>query len=188
VITAATECFVEKGYAATTMKDIATRAGVSVETVYSQGSKASLLLAVVDRALVGDDDPVPVIERPDMRGVMEAPDARQALRRLRDLIVEGLPTGLPVMYAFQRAAGADPEIAAAWATYAERRLSDMTRLAQALAPGLRPGVTVSEAADVMWVLINTTVIQALVVDRGWTVERWADWVTDTLERTLLGRA
>lgn len=186
MITAATALFVETGYAATTMKDIATRAGVSVETVYSQGSKASLLLAAVDRALVGDDDPVPVIERPDMRGVVEAPDARQALSRLRDVIVEGLPTSFPVMHAFQRAAGADLEIAAAYATYEERRLSDMTRLAQALAPGLRPGVTVSEAADVIWALVNTTVIQSLVVGRGWDVERWADWVTDTLERTLLG--
>ncbi|WP_218010818.1 TetR/AcrR family transcriptional regulator [Herbidospora mongoliensis] len=183
VIEAATACFVEKGYAATTMKDIAARASVSVETVYGQGGKASLLLAAVDRTLTGDDLPEPVIERAPLRGVREAPDAREALRRFRDLLVEGLPRALPLMYVFHVSAGADQEIGAAYATYEERRLADMTKIAEALEPGLR--VPVAEAADVIWALVSTASIRALVVDRGWGVERWADWVTATLERTLL---
>lgn len=185
VLDAATACFVEAGYAATTMKDVAARAGVSVETVYGQGSKASLLLAAVDRALAGDDEPVPVIERPGMRAVVEAPDPRQALRRLSELAVVGLEDTLPVMHAFQRAAGADPEIAAAHAVYEERRLADVTRIAQALAPGLRPGVTVADAADVIWGMADFSFIRSFVVERGWSVGKWAGWLADTLERTLL---
>ncbi|MGA4993122.1 TetR/AcrR family transcriptional regulator [Nonomuraea bangladeshensis] len=185
VIDAATGCFVETGYVATTMKDIAARAGVSVETVYAQGNKASLLLKVVDRALAGDEGPETVLERPGMRGVLEASDPREVLRRLREILVAGIPYALPVMHAFQTAAAADPEIAEVFATYEERRLTDMTAIAEALAPGLRPGVTVAEAADVVWALFTTTAIRALVVDRDWGVERWASWVTDVLERTLL---
>ncbi|GAB1817226.1 TetR family transcriptional regulator [Herbidospora sp. RD11066] len=176
-------CFAEKGYAATTMKDIAARASVSVETVYGQGGKASLLLAAIDRTLVGDDAPEPVIERGPIKDVLTTPDPREALHRFRDLVVEGLPGVLPLMYAFHVAAGADTELGAAYRIYEERRLADMTRIAESLGPGLR--VPTEEAADVIWALFNTGTIQALVVDRGWGVERWADWVTMTLERTLL---
>lgn len=185
VVDAATACFVEGGYTATTMKDIAARAGVSVETVYAQGGKASLMLAAVDRALTGDDETVPVIERPAMQAVLEAADAREAVRLLREVILANLPRALPVMHAFHLAAGADPEIAVAAAAYDERRLVDMTRIAAALAPGLRPDVTVSEAADVLWALLDPPAAQALVVTRGWGVGRWADWAADAVERLLL---
>src|ERR671928_1326692 len=63
VLDAAGRCFLDKGYAATTMKDIAAEAGVSVQTVFGQGSKAALLLACVDRAVVGDDEEVPLRQR-----------------------------------------------------------------------------------------------------------------------------
>ncbi|WP_285579367.1 TetR/AcrR family transcriptional regulator [Herbidospora sp. NBRC 101105] len=183
VIEAATACFVEKGYAATTMKDVAARAGVSVETVYGQGGKASLLLAAVDRTLAGDDTPVPVIERAPLREVMESPDAHAALRRFRDVVVEGMPKALPLMHAFHVAAGGDAEIGAAYQVYEQRRLTDMTKIAESLEAGLR--VPTAEAADVIWALFSTPAIHALMVDRGWGVERWADWVISVLERTLL---
>ncbi|GAB2827996.1 TetR/AcrR family transcriptional regulator [Actinocorallia aurea] len=185
VIDAASACFVDAGYAATTMKDIAARAGVSVETVYGQGSKTSLFLAVVDRTLAGDDEPVPVIERPGMRAVLEAPDPRQALERLREYVEAGLAAALPVMHAFQRAAGADPEIAEAHTVYEERRFSDMTRIAEALAPGLRADVTVEDAADVLFGMFNFAFIQPFIVDRGWSDARWAAWIAETLDRLLL---
>ena len=185
VLDAAAACFVDTGYAATTMKDIAARAGVSAETVYAQGSKASLLLAAVDRVLVGDDEPVPVRERPGTQAVLDAPDARAAVHRLRDLALAGLPRALPVLRAFQRAEGGDAEIAAAYATYEERRLADMRQFAEALAPDLRPGVTVAEAADVLWALLDPAAVHRLVEGRGWTLHRWGDWFADTAERLLL---
>ena len=185
VLDAAAACFVEAGYAATTMKDVAARAGVSVETVYAQGGKASLLLAAVDRALAGDDEPVPVLERPALREVLDAPDARAVLRRLRDVTRAGLPQALPMLRAFQVAAGADPEIAAAYATYGERRLADVTVIAEVLAPGLRPGVTVAEAADVLWDVLDPARSWPLAVQRGWGVARWTDWTFAAVEHMLL---
>jgi AcrR family transcriptional regulator len=185
VLDAAATCFVDRGYAATTMKQIAARAGVSVETVYAQGNKASLLLAAVDRVLVGDDEPVPVRDRPQTQTVLNAPDAREAVRRLRDFAVAGLPRALAVLHAFHRAEGVDAEIAAAHATYEERRLADMRRFAAALAPGLRPDVTVDEATDVLWLLLDPVAVHRLVVGRGWTVDRWGDWFASTTERLLL---
>src|SRR5690349_8745365 len=110
VLDAAQDCFSEQGYASTTMKDVAPRAGVSVETVYARGGKTALFLAAVDRAVAGDDEPVPLHQRPEFRALAEAAPA-DVPRLLRELSVEGMPRALAIMHAFERAAGADPEIA-----------------------------------------------------------------------------
>ena len=74
VLDAAGRRFLGQGYAATTMKDVAAAAGVSVQTVFGQGGKAALLLACVDRALVGDDEQAPLARRELFRRVVETPD------------------------------------------------------------------------------------------------------------------
>jgi AcrR family transcriptional regulator len=64
VLEAARELFTEHGYVATTIGAIAARAGVSLETVYAAfGNKRSLLAGLLDVAIVGDDAPVPILER-----------------------------------------------------------------------------------------------------------------------------
>src|SRR5918997_4719993 len=74
VLDAAGRCFLDRGYAATTMKDVAAAAGVSVQTVFGQGSKAALLLGCVDRAVVGDDESTPLAAREPFVRFLEAPD------------------------------------------------------------------------------------------------------------------
>jgi AcrR family transcriptional regulator len=64
VLAAATASFEESGWAGTTVAAIAKQAGVAVETVYSGfGSKKQLLRQVIDVAVVGDAEPVPLVER-----------------------------------------------------------------------------------------------------------------------------
>lgn len=185
MLDAAAACFIESGYATVTMKQIATRAGVAVETVYAQGSKAALLLAAVDRVLVGDDEPVPVMERPELRAALAASDADEVLRRIGAVAEAGLPRVMRMLFAFERAAGADPEIAAAHAEYARRRHADATVIARALRPGLRPGVTVEHAADVLWLLVDPVSAYRFVEICGWDVRRWAGWFVDSARRLLL---
>ena len=186
VVEAAARCFAEQGYGRTTMKDIAEKAGVSVETVYGQGSKAALLLAAVDRVRAGDADSAQVADRTDMRTVLEAGSPQETLEHLRDLITSSLPAALPLLAAFPRAAHADPEIAIAYEEYEQRRWADLQPIAEALAPELRPGLTVDEAADVVWSLLDPVAADGLVRRRGWTIEGWAAWVTAALGRVLLG--
>src|SRR3954469_2363240 len=97
VLDAAGRCFLEKGYAATTMKDVATAAGVSVQTVVGQGSKASLLLACVDRAVVGDDEEAPFAQRELFVRVVEAPDRAAKLAAVRELVLRFLPPSVPIL-------------------------------------------------------------------------------------------
>ncbi len=185
IVSAASDCFAERGYRGTTMKDIATRAGVAVETVYAHGNKVSLLTAAVDRVRAGDADAEHLVERSDMRAVLEAASPRDALRQLATLIADSLPAALPVLAAFRQAADSDPKIAEAYEAYEGKRWLDLRPITDALAPGLRAGVRVDEAADTVWSLLDPTAAEGLVRRRGWTVAQWAEWVVTALERMLL---
>jgi hypothetical protein len=170
------------------MKDIAGRAGVSVETVHGQGGKASLLMAAVDRVRAADADSARVSDRTDLRTVLDAATPREALQHLRTLITASLPDALPILSAFHKAADSDPEIATAYETYEATRWGDLEPIAQVLRPQLRPEVSVEQAADVIWSLLDATAAEGLLHRRGWTTEQWATWVTDTLDRLLLVEA
>ena len=184
VIEAAAHRFADRGYTATTMKDIAEQAGVSVETVYGQGSKASLLIAAVDRIRAGDADSGVTSDRTDMRSVMHSSDPKQAMRHLQTLITTSLPEALPILIAFRKAADSDPDIATAYEAYEAKRWTDLEPIARALTPQLRAGLSVQHAADVIWSLLDPTAAEGLLNRRSWTVEQWATWVTNALNRLL----
>ena len=81
VLVAARDLFLRRGYFGATIEAIAQRAGVSPQTVYNVvGGKAALLKAVYDVALAGDDEPLPMVERPIFTAIAVAPDARTSLR------------------------------------------------------------------------------------------------------------
>ncbi|MGY1600771.1 TetR/AcrR family transcriptional regulator [Geodermatophilus sp. SYSU D00815] len=185
VLDAAGRCFLEKGYAATTMKDVAAEAGVSVQTVFGQGSKASLLLACVDRAVVGDDEEVPLAQRDLFVRLLEAPDRAGKLAAARDLTRFYVPMVIPVVVVFAAAAAGDPEIAEAWREYERRRLEDNRLLVGAFEPWLRDGLDVDRATEVFWGLFSHEPVVNLVQVRGWSLEQYADFLVDAVERLLL---
>ncbi len=185
VLDAAARLFVAKGFGVTTMKDIAAEAGVSVESVYAQGSKASLLLACVDRAIVGDDAEVPLLERDDMRAMLNSTDVRERLAVLRAIAAARLPDSAPIFEAFRGAADADPALAAAWAEYGRRRYDDCARMVAGFADHLRPGLSVAAATDVFWAMVSPSMMLMLTLERGWSAEQFADWLVDSIERLLL---
>ncbi|GIH99687.1 TetR/AcrR family transcriptional regulator [Planobispora takensis] len=184
MIAAAAECFVEKGYAETTMKDIAARAGVSAPTVYAQGAKAELLLAAVERSLVGDAGPEAVRERDRFRRLLEERDKKEKLRLLREIALDRPPMSGEIMRSFREAAPGDPEIAGAWEEYRRRRYAGMRVLVESFAHLLRPGLTVERAADVFWAVFDEQTTEALL-GRGWAPVEYVDWMVDAMDRLLL---
>lgn len=185
VVDAAATCFLRSGYAGATMKEIAAEAGVALQTVFAQGGKSALLLAVVDRAVAGDDDDRPVLERDPLRELLEIRDRAPKLALLRDLTLAWQPVAAPVLRVFRDAAATDPEVAAAWTEYEDRRYRDLTRLVASFAHLLRDGLRVERATDVLWAVASTETADNLVVARGWTTEAYADWFADTVDRLLL---
>src|SRR3954462_15609335 len=111
VLDAATRCFLAKGYAATTMKDVAAAAGVSVQTVFGQGTKAALLLACVDRAVVGDDEEVPLRQREMFTRLLDGPDRAGKLAAARAMAMTYVRISPPMLRVFAAAAAGDQEIA-----------------------------------------------------------------------------
>jgi AcrR family transcriptional regulator len=185
VLDAAGRCFLGRGYAATTMRDIAAEAGVAVQTVFAQGNKASLLLACVDRTLVGDDAAVPLLQRDTITRLFAAPDKEGKLRAFRDLAIERMADSVPMVRAFTSAAAVDAEIASAWEEYERRRLSDMGRLVGAFEPWLREGLDVDRATDEFWAVFGWDVADRFVRGRGWSPEEYADWFVTAIDRLLL---
>ncbi len=190
ILDAAGRLFTERGYLGTTLAGVAAAAEVSVQTVYNVvGGKPALLKTVYDSTLAGDDEPVPLAERPVFQAVLTAPDGRTCLIRyagVSRLLGERL---LPlVTMLFAQAATGDPELTAFVDTIEDQRGTGTGRLARHIADrfGLRPGLDVPAAADVLWALTGPDLADRLVHRRGWGWDRFEAWLGSTMADALLG--
>jgi AcrR family transcriptional regulator len=188
VLETARRMFLEGGYAATTVGAIATEAGVSVETVYKAfGNKPGLLKAVFDVAVVGDDEPVPMLERDLVRRIENEPDPRQKLLVYGEHLTQSAPRSVPVQLLIRAAAASDPGVAAIWDEMAEERLIGMSQFARHLHEGghLRAGVSVDEARDILWTYNSAELFDLLVLQRDWPPEKYGRWVAEALIGAVL---
>ena len=190
VIDAAAGLFLERGYVAATIEDVAERAGVAVQTVYYVfGTKPKLLSAVLDASIAGDAEPVPVLERPWVAALREQHDVGSAMERLVNDSVTILSRTSP-LYEVVRRAAADPEVNQLLQDTRRRRRADQRALIEILSKArrLRPDLDVDTAADVFYGLINEEVFQLFVGDCGWDVERLKRWATSLMMQQLIGEA
>jgi len=188
VLDAARRLFLERGFAATTMPDIASAAGVSVQTVYKAfGNKPGLAKAVFDVAIAGDDEPVPMVERASLARVRDEPDPRKKLQLYGEHLAAVAPRHVPIQLVILAAAATDPEAGKVWQQLQDERLRGMTMFAKSLhADGqLRAGVSMAEARDVLWTYNSAELFQLLVVERRWSAKRYGRWVADALTAALL---
>ena len=188
VLAAAGELFAERGYQRTSMKDIAAGAGVSVETVYGYfGTKAGLLKELLDVTVAGDDAPVPVPDRAPIQAVRDAPDGRAKLAHYAAFLATVQARLAPLFLVIRGAAESDQDAAELWAGLGAQKLAGMTMLAEHLASAgvLAPGRSVEEARDELWALGATELYELLVGQRGWSPERYRDWLVDVWANRLL---
>ena len=188
VLQAARQLFLERGFAATTMPAIASTAGVSVQTVYKAfGNKPRLAKAVFDVAMAGDDEPVPMLQRASLGRVRDERDPRQRFRLYGEFLAEVAPRHVPVQLVIRDAASSDPEAQAVWAELQAERLNGMMLFARALHDdgNLRPGISISEARDVLWTYNSAELYQLLAIERGWSPKRYGRWIADALIAALV---
>jgi len=185
VLDAASRCFLERGYAGTTMRDVAQAAGVSVQTVFGQGGKAALLLACVDRAVVGDDEAVPFAQRELFVRLVSSTDRADKLAAARDMAATYVPMTVPMIGVFADAAAGDAEIAESWAEYERRRFQDARVLIASFEPELREGLDVDRATEIFWGVFSHAPALKLIRERGWTVDEYADFLVEAVDRLLL---
>jgi len=180
VLAAAGTLFSHKGWAATGVRDVATAAGVSVETVYSHfGSKADLLMAALDVAVVGDAQPVALAGRAEFAtlGVGTLAERARAAARL----VTGTHVRSAGIYlALREAAAADPGLSERMREGEERRRVSVEQ-GMSMVAG-RP-VTPRER-DGLWAIVGVEVYRLLTKLSGWTPEDYETWLAAVLVRLL----
>lgn len=188
VVQAAHQLFLEHGFGATTMSQVAAAADVSVPTVYKAfGNKPRLAKAVFDVAMAGDDESVPMLQRASLGAVREEPDGRAKLGLYGEFLSEVAPRHVPVQLVIRDAAATDPGARTVWDELQAERLAAMTMFARDLhdAGHLRPGIGTEEARDVLWTYNSAELFQLLVLERDWSPERYGRWVAEALIAALL---
>ncbi len=188
ILEAAETLFVRDGYATTSIAAIAAEAGVSARTVYlAFESKSGVLRALWNLRLRGDEEPVPVGERPWYRSVLAEPDPERKLRAYASAanVVRKRIGG--VLRVIRDTAPLDPEIGGLWDRMQSEFLENQKEIVKSLHRGkdLRPGLGVAGATDVLWTLNHPTMFLLLVQERGWTMTRYERWLGDALCRQLL---
>lgn len=169
------------------MEEIARAAGVAVQTLYfTFHTKAALLIEVVRITAAGDEEMVPVLERPWAKEA-EAGDGRQMLALLVEHGTEMSRRVAPLRAALEGAAASDPDVAAYRRAIIEGRRRGMRHWIDVLIArgALRPDITAEQAADILFVLHSPDTLLAFTTGCGWTIAEWKAWLHRTLSEQLL---
>src|SRR5262249_5538944 len=180
IVGAATRLFGERGWAGTTLAAVASEAGTVVETIYAGfGSKAGLLIAAIDVAIVGDDDETPLVERAEFAALGVGSLAKRLTAAAR-IITRALAPAVPLTGALQGRSASDETARARLDRYeADRRATVAAGLELIL------GEPASEAlVDSMWALASPEVFTKLTRERGWPVDRYQGWLAETAAAVL----
>lgn len=186
ILDAARTRFLRDGYAATTVASIAADAGVSPQTVAKQFSnKPGLVRALFDVALTGDEEGGALEDRAGIVAIHDEPDPHRKLVLYGMALASMLPRTAPIQMLLRDSG--DPALAEVWTSIKAGRLAGMANLAENLSSGghLRDGVDVDTACDVLWTFSSPEVFGLLVGERGWTTERYAEFLADSAAGVLL---
>jgi len=188
ILDAAATLFSRDGYAATTMKDIATEATVSVQSVHLAGSKAALLVAAFERTLAGDDTGAGAM-RPATEKLIERLDVDDAMGEWLDDITRAHERTAGLARAISVAAETDAVAAAAVADLDARRRDDIRiALTWLVDRGVLSAEDVAEVADEFSYVFSPETFAFFVTRSGWPVARYRDWLDRTLTALLSRRA
>lgn len=184
VVEAAGTCFVERGYGGTSLKDIAARAGVSAETVKAHGPKRALLLAAFEQAFAGVEGNEPISESEMAQALAEIPDSDDVLAAIAQFVGAANARTSVLWSEFLAAANADRAVALALSDLLRRRQQDYRSLVGLFQRrGIAPHVDdIDESAAVVSFLWSPESHQQLVLQSGWSMRRYEQWLTDAVRR------
>jgi AcrR family transcriptional regulator len=188
VVEAARRLFLERGYGATTIEAISDVADVPPATVYRLfSSKHGILKSLLDVSIVGDDEKVPMADRPQIRSLLTGSEPRAQLAGFVKITSQVNERVAPLYRILVSAAGTDPDAAALLDGLTRQRQQGQRVIARSLAraAALRPELRERDAADVIHALMSPELYRLLVLDRGWKTERYQRWVAAILADQLL---
>jgi len=181
ILDAALELFTAQGYGATSVGDIAARAGVATPTVYtSVGKKPELLRGLLDR--LDDIADIPQLAREGMSSGDPAHVLSVGVRITR-LLAERCGD---IIAAIVSAASVEPEMASVYRAGMDRHLAGMQGAVDQLRrlKALRPQVSRDDAVAAFYTITAHTTWAMLVKDHGWTFDQAEAWIINVLQREL----
>ena len=187
VVLAARDLFERDGYRPTTIAAIAAHAGVSAESVYKGfGTKATLAKAVFDHELAGDDEPVPVAERPAMQAVRDEPDVRRKIAMFADGLAYRQARSARVQILIRDGRHVDDSLAPVWDKLRDEGLTGMMVLGRHLLETgqLRAGIGLDEVRDLLWNYLAIDHYERLVLSRGWPLDRYSRWLAGAITSAI----
>ena len=185
MLAAAATLFEERGYEGTSIAAIAREAHVSAETVYGHFGNKRALLGDLCRREVRGDDPAPVPEQSGPKAVSAATDQHEQLRLFAADIVLRLERAAPLVAMVAGAARSHAELADLLTALHADRLKNLRGLVDALAVNGPLRLEEEEAVETVWALTSPELHQLLVRVRGWTRQRYRDWLATSLAELLL---
>jgi AcrR family transcriptional regulator len=188
VVVAARALFERDGFRLTTIAAVAERAGVSAESIYKGfGTKAALAKAVFDFVIAGDDEPVPVWRRSEADAIRAEPDVRRKIIMYTRGLAARQQRSAKVQVLIRDGGHTDESLAALWRQLLAERLTGMTMLGRHLIESgqLREGIELDEVRDVLWTCTAVELYELLVVERGWPLDRYAEWIGHAIAAALV---
>lgn len=191
IIDAAKDLLLTRGYAATTLDQIAGRAGVALPTLTGYFSnKPALFQSVLRSVLSGtidEDEPTIGEQLRDLLRTTKNP--QELLAGVAFLYRTANERAFDLFEIMRKAAAADPNIEHQREAGAEARRRDQAPLARNLKRrgALRPDLTEREANDILWLYSSTDLYRLLVHDSNWKPQRYEQWLAETLANSLLTR-
>jgi AcrR family transcriptional regulator len=188
ILDAARDALVQRGYQGTNIADVAAAAGVHIDTIYRLvGPKATILRELIEQAISGRDRAVDADDREYVKAILAEPDPARKLFIYANAMGAIQVRLAPLFLALRDAAATEPEAKQVWQEISRRRAANMRKLAEDLnaAGGLRPDLSIDDAADIIWATNSAEVYVLLTVERGWPPQRYQGWLADTWCRLLL---
>jgi AcrR family transcriptional regulator len=185
MIQAAYRLFCERGYSVP-LTEIAGEAGVAVQTLYfTFHTKGALLTEAMGLAVTGDVLSVPPHHQRWFDKVKTETDPRKAVQHMVDGTMVIFERTGPLVGIFQ---SGDPELREQWQYHQKLRLDGYREIMEMIAKkgGMRRGLSIEEATDIVFALFSPDLFQVMVNERGWTVDRWRKWIGATLADALFG--
>ncbi len=189
MLASARDLFAAQGYPATSLAAVAQQASVSPDTIYKVfGTKLGLLRALMQQAVGGDDQDVPMLDREQPQAMRAEPDQRRQIAMFAAGMTGQLERLRPIDDILAGAAAVDPAAAQLRQHIQndERREAMRTVAGWIAARGpLREGLTRADAGATIWALTSPEVHRMLRDVNGWSAKRYERWLADTLTTSLL---
>lgn len=188
ILTAAARLFAENGFWATSIEEIARAAGVARPTVFTAAEgKPAILKAVIEIALAGDDEPIPVSQRTWFIEVIAQPDP-EIMLRLHARNLRRMYERVADLYcAVEHAATSETAVAEIWAELQRQRLIGAKAVSSSLANKgpLREKMNQASVADVLWCIATPMDYRRFVNERGWSPDQYEAWLANFMIATFL---